>query len=54
VALFAETGFDLRGRTFEHFFRTDVVGGAAVAVGGGHLDITAWREGCPEKVIRKH
>lgn len=54
AALFAETGFDLRGRTFEHFFRTEIVGGSAVAVGGGHLDITVWREGHDEKVVRKH
>jgi hypothetical protein len=53
-ALFAEIGFDLRGRTFEHFFRTDIIGAAAVAVHDGHLDITVWREGQDENVIRKH
>jgi pyridoxamine 5'-phosphate oxidase-like protein len=53
-ALFAETGFDLRGRTFDHFFRADLVGGSAVEVGGGHLDITVWRQGEDERVVRKH
>src|SRR5690349_2257333 len=53
-ALFAETGFDLRGQTFEHLFRADLVGAAAVEVADGHLDITSWREGGPEKVTRKH
>ncbi len=52
-ALYAETGFDLRGRTFEHFFRADLVGASAVAVDDGHLDITTWRQGHGEKVVRK-
>jgi hypothetical protein len=52
--LFAQTGFDLRGRTFDHFFATHLVGAAAVEVGGGHLDVTVWREGAPERVVRKH
>jgi hypothetical protein len=53
-ALFAETGFDLRGRTFEHFFKTHLVGAAAVEVSEGHLDVTTWREGSAEQVLRKH
>jgi Pyridoxamine 5'-phosphate oxidase len=53
-ALFVETGFDLRGRKFDHFFRADLVGGSAVEVGGGHLDVTVWRAGEGERVVRKH
>jgi hypothetical protein len=53
-ALFERTGFDIRGQKFEHFFRTDVIGAAAVEVGGGHLDITVWRDGTSERVVRKH
>jgi hypothetical protein len=53
-ALFAETGLDLRGLTFPHFFRADIVGGASVAVGGGHMDVTMWRTGGAERVVRKH
>lgn len=54
VALFEETGFDLRGQKFDQFFRAEVIGAAAVAVGGGHLDVTVWKEGGAEKVVRKH
>ncbi|MBV9817575.1 MAG: pyridoxamine 5'-phosphate oxidase family protein [Solirubrobacterales bacterium] len=53
-ALFDETGFDLRGRPFEHLFRADLIGGASVHVGGGHLDLTSWVHGSPERVVRKH
>jgi hypothetical protein len=52
-ALYAETGFDLRGEPFEHLFRTDLVGAASVEVAGDHLDITVWQAGRPERVIRK-
>ncbi len=52
--LYAETGFDLRGRTFDHFFATHLVGAAAVEVGGGHMDVTVWRDGASEHVVRKH
>jgi Pyridoxamine 5'-phosphate oxidase len=53
-ALFAETGFDLRGQKFDHFFKAHLVGAAAVEVQGDHLDVTVWREGENERVIRKH
>ena len=53
-ALFAETGFDLRGRWFEHFFKAYLLGAAAVEVGDGHMDVTVWREGQQERVVRKH
>lgn len=53
-ALFAESGFDLRGQPFDHFFRTDLVGASAVAVEDGHLDVTVWRAGAAESVVRKH
>ena len=52
--LFAKSGFDMRGEPFEHFFRTNLVGAAAVEVKDGHLDITVWRAGSPERVVRKH
>jgi hypothetical protein len=53
-ALFAETGFDLRGQAFDHFFASDLLGAAAVEVGGGHLDIIMWKPGSTEHVVRKH
>lgn len=52
--LYDETGFDLRGETFEHLFRADIVGAAAVLVGDGHLDVLTWRTGRDERAIRKH
>ena len=52
--LYEETGFDLRGQVFDHFFATHLVGAAAVEVGGGHMDVTVWRDGGPEYVVRKH
>jgi len=52
--LFARTGFDLRGQTFEHLFATSVAGAAAVEIVDGHLDVTVWREGGAERVVRKH
>lgn len=52
-ALFDETGFDLRGRTFEHFFRADLVGASSVEVKDDHMDVTVWRSGTSERVVRK-
>ncbi|MFC4950641.1 pyridoxamine 5'-phosphate oxidase family protein [Pseudonocardia sp. GCM10023141] len=52
--LYAQTGFDLRGATFDHFYAAHLVGAAAVEVGDGHMDVTVWKEGAAERVIRKH
>ena len=54
VDLFEDTGFDLRGETFDHFFAVDVTGGSAVEVGDGHMDVTIWKPGEAERVVRKH
>ncbi len=54
AALFEQTGLDLRGQAFEHLFRAGITGAAAVEVLDGHLDVTVWGEGRPERVIRKH
>jgi len=53
-ALFQDTGFDLRGQKFEHFFKALLVGASAVEVGDGHMDVTVWNEGASERVVRKH
>lgn len=53
-SLFEQTGFDLRGHRFEHFFKTRVIGAAAVEINDGHLDITTWRDGSDERLVRKH
>ncbi len=52
-ALFADTGFDLRGRAFEHFFKAHLVGAPAVEVTAGHMDVTEWRQGNSEHMVRK-
>jgi hypothetical protein len=52
--LFEDTGLDLRGRDFDHFYAADLTGASAIEVGGGHLDITIWKPGQPERVVRKH
>ncbi len=52
--VFAEIGLDLRGETFDDFFAADITGASCVEVAGDHLDITIWRTGEPERVVRKH
>jgi len=52
--LYAETGIDVRGRRFDHLYAADLHGAASVEVGSGHLDITIWQPGEPERVVRKH
>ena len=54
TALFDETGFDLRGQTFDHFYAADVTSASAVEVGDGHMDVTIWKPGLAEWVVRKH
>lgn len=53
-ALFEETGHDLRGREFSPFYAADLTGGSAVEIIGGRMEITIWRPGEPERVVRKH
>ncbi|GAA4791899.1 pyridoxamine 5'-phosphate oxidase family protein [Actinomycetospora chlora] len=53
-SVYEEIGLDLRGQSFDHFFRVDVVGAASIALEDGHLDVTTWREGGTETVTRKH
>lgn len=63
--LFAESGMDLRGQTFDHFYEIDIAGASSVEVvmaAGGqagvaadvdHLAITVWKPGAPERVTEK-
>jgi hypothetical protein len=46
--LFEESGFDLRGQPFRHFFVADLVGAAAVEFREGQLTITTWKPGQAE------
>ena len=52
--LYAETGIDVRGQRFDHLYAADLRGAASVEVGDSHLDITIWKPGEPECVVRKH
>ena len=52
--LYAESGFDLRGQTFDQFLAADLEGASSVEIVDGHMDVTIWRAGEPERVVRKH
>ncbi len=54
VDLFEDGGPDLRGSAFDHFYAADLTSASAVEVGGGHMDVTIWKPGTPEHVVRKH
>ena len=52
-ALFADTGFDIRGRAFDHFYVADLTGASTVETGDGAMVVTIWKPGEPERVVRK-
>lgn len=52
--LFTESGFNLRGQMFHHFYAAALTGASAVRVADGHMDVTVWTPGEPERVVRKH
>lgn len=54
TALFEETGFDLRGEEFGDFYEARLSSASSVEVDDDHLDITIWKPGEPERVVRKH
>lgn len=54
TALFDETGFDIRGQEFDHFYAADITSASSVEVGDGHMDVTVWQPGAQERVVRKH
>ena len=51
--LFADSGFDIRGQKFDHFYVADIEGASSVEIGDGGLEITIWKPGEPERVVRK-
>jgi hypothetical protein len=53
-ALFEDIGLDLRGQKFSPFYVAEMTGASAVEVAGGHMDVTIWKPGDPERVVRKH
>jgi hypothetical protein len=52
-ALFAQTGFDLRGREFDHFYAAEITGASSIEFADGALAIRIWKEGEEERVVRK-
>ena len=52
-ALYEESGFDIRGRDFDHFYVADITAASSVEIGDGQLDITAWKPGEEERVLHR-
>jgi len=52
--LYDDSGLDLRGETFDTFYEADLTSGSSVEVSDGHLDVTVWKVGEAERVVRKH
>jgi Pyridoxamine 5'-phosphate oxidase len=50
---FQRSGMDLRGQEFDHLYAADLIGASSIEADGDHLDITIWRQGEPERVVRK-
>jgi len=51
--LFEDTELDLRGEEFRPFYAADLTGASAIEVRDNGLDITIWKPGEPERVVRK-
>jgi hypothetical protein len=51
--VYADIGLDLRGQEFSHFYAVELTGASAVEYAGGHMDVTIWRPGKDEWVVRK-
>ncbi|WP_228001977.1 pyridoxamine 5'-phosphate oxidase family protein [Nocardia australiensis] len=52
--LFDDSGLDLRGQEFDHFFIADLTGASTVEVADNHMDVTIWKPTQGERVVRKH
>jgi len=51
--LYEEIGLDLRGEKFDHFYAANLTGASTVEINDGHLEVTIWKPGQPERVVRK-
>lgn len=51
--VFADIGLDLRGQEFHPFLEARITGASSVAFQDGHLDITVWKPGEAERIVRK-
>lgn len=52
--VFADIGLDLRGQEFDQFFAADIGSASSVEIVDGHMDVTIWKLGEQERVVRKH
>ena len=52
-ALFEQTGMDLRGQDFDHFFVSHLISASSIETDGERLTITIWKPGEPEQVVHK-
>ncbi|GAB3476225.1 pyridoxamine 5'-phosphate oxidase family protein [Amycolatopsis cihanbeyliensis] len=53
TALFEETGFDLRGQKFDPFYAAELTGASSVEIREGGMEVTIWKPGEQETVVRK-
>jgi hypothetical protein len=51
--LYQDIGLDLRGQEFRPFYVADINAASSVEMVDGHMDVTIWRLGEPERVVRK-
>lgn len=52
-ALFDEIGMDLRGQRFQPFYVAEITSASSVELRNGHLEITVWKQGEPERTVVK-
>ncbi|MFC9969118.1 pyridoxamine 5'-phosphate oxidase family protein [Nocardia ignorata] len=51
--LFDDSGFDIRGQKFDHFYVADLTSASTVEVADDQLAITIWKPGEGERVVTK-
>ncbi|WP_410876630.1 pyridoxamine 5'-phosphate oxidase family protein [Nocardia sp. A7] len=51
--LFDDSGFDIRGEKFDHFYVADLTGASTVEVSDDQLHITVWKPGAGETIVHK-
>ena len=51
--LFAEIGLDLRGEKFDHFYEAHLTSASSVEIVDGQMEVTVWKPGEGERVVRK-
>jgi hypothetical protein len=51
--LFADIGLDLRGSAFDHFYEAHLTSASSVEIVDGHMEVTVWKPGQGERVVRK-